>query len=103
MLPQYGGEAPLQLSSEQRIERHMATLLARESDPPPMPSFRLQQAPVFHGYSISLWVEFAASISAVEIAEALASAQIEVRRPRTRPLQTWAWQARAASSPETSV
>ncbi len=82
MLPQYGSEAPLQLSSiEQRVDRHMATLLARESDPPPMPSFRILQAPVFHGYSISLWVEFAANVSAVEIAEALASAQIEVRGP----------------------
>jgi aspartate-semialdehyde dehydrogenase len=46
-----------------------------------MPSFRVLQVPVFHGYSISLWIEFAANVSAVEIVEALASAQIEVRGP----------------------
>ena len=86
MLPQYGSEAPAPLSSvEQRIERHMATLLARNASSPPMPSLRVLQAPVFHGYSISLWVEFAANVAAVDIAEALASAQIEVRGSADEP------------------
>jgi aspartate-semialdehyde dehydrogenase len=45
-----------------------------------MPSLRLIQAPVFHGYSISLWAEFVSEVHASELEEALASAQIEVRR-----------------------
>ena len=40
---------------------------------------RLIQAPVFHAYSMSFWVEFAADVSATELGHALASAQIEVR------------------------
>ena len=82
LLCQYGEEAPGKLSSvEQRIERHVATLLSRKQNhvAVPMPSLRLIQAPVFHGYSISLWVEFEADIQAGQIGEALASAQIEVR------------------------
>jgi aspartate-semialdehyde dehydrogenase len=82
LLSQYGEEAPEKLSTfEQRIERHTATLLSRMSNgaAAPMPSLRLIQAPVFHGYSISLWVEFEADARAAELEEALASAQIEIR------------------------
>ncbi len=82
LLSRYGGEASTQLSKqEQRIERHTATLLSRGSSDAtaPMPSIRLIQAPVFHGYSISLWVEFESDVVAGELGEALASAQIEVR------------------------
>jgi aspartate-semialdehyde dehydrogenase len=84
LLSQYGEEAPDNLGAvEQRVERHVATLLNRQADGSaiPMPSLRLVQAPVFHGYSISVWMEFAEEIKAVEIGEALASAQIEVRGP----------------------
>ena len=82
MLPRYGSEAPLKLYSvEQRIERHVATILSRQVHDGllPMPSIRLVQAPVFHGYGISFWVEFQNNVSATEVAQALASAQIEVR------------------------
>ncbi len=81
LLPQYGEEAPAKLAVvEQRIERHLATLLgAQNKVSVPMPSVRLIQAPVFHGYSISLWVEFHSDVQAGEIGEALGSAQIEVR------------------------
>ncbi|MEO8596623.1 MAG: Asd/ArgC dimerization domain-containing protein [Candidatus Solibacter sp.] len=61
MLPRYGEEAPVSLEeSELRIERHLATLLALpgEGEGAPMPSLRVIQAPVFHGYSFSAWVEF---------------------------------------------
>ena len=61
MLAKYGDEAPVSLEeTELRIERHLATLLALEGDGEgaPMPSLRLIQAPVFHGYSFSAWVEF---------------------------------------------
>lgn len=82
MLAQYGEEAPDSLLGiEQRIERHTATLLGRlqSSAAIPMPSLRLLQAPVFHGYSISLWVQFEEEVDAKELGEALASAQIEIR------------------------
>jgi len=57
MLSQYGSEAALSIEEiEQKIDRHLASLLATTGAP--MPSLRLIQAPVFHGYSISAWVEF---------------------------------------------
>ncbi len=81
LLSQYGEEAPQKLAAvEQRIEHHVATLLASHSgQSAPMPSLRVIQAPVFHGYSLSLWIEFASDIEAAELGESLASAQIEVR------------------------
>lgn len=82
LLAQYGEEAPGKLSAiEQRIERNVATILSRRANGRvvPMPSLRLVQAPVFHGYSLSIWVEFETDIGTTELAEALASAQIEVR------------------------
>lgn len=84
LLSQYGEEAPVQLSTvEQRIERHLSLLL-QNGKVAPLPSLRLIQAPVFHAYSLSLWVEFdpettGSSINPREVGEALASAQIEVR------------------------
>jgi aspartate-semialdehyde dehydrogenase len=82
LLAQYGEEAPLKLLAvEQRIERDLATILAGQSAALPMPSLRLIQAPVFHGYSISLWVEFAGNADAAAISEVLASSRIEVRKP----------------------
>ncbi len=83
LLSQYGEEAPEKLSTvEQRIERHVATIFSWESagNAIPMPSLRLIQVPVFHGYSMSLWVEFEADIAAPELGEALASAQIRGSR-----------------------
>lgn len=88
LLPQYGEDAPAQLSAvEQRIERELATLLSRQPNRAaiPMPSLRLSQAPVFHGYSLSLWVEFESDINAEELGEALATAQIEVRSSDQEP------------------
>jgi len=82
LLPQYGADAPLQLAeAEQRIERDLATLFSRHPNRAaiPMPSMRLVQAPVFHGYSLSLWVEFETDVNGEELSESLATAQIEVR------------------------
>jgi len=82
LLPAYGGDAPEQLETiEQRIENHLATLLGRAASKAvlPLPSLRLIQVPVFHGYSMSLWVEFAASITVEQVKSALVSAQIEIR------------------------
>jgi aspartate-semialdehyde dehydrogenase len=98
MLAQYGEEAAANLlSSEQRITRDIASVLNNSrktgtvSGAPasqssiPMPSVRLLQAPVFHGYSISFWVEFEAPVDAATVAEALASAQIEIRTADQEP------------------
>lgn len=80
VLAQYGEEAPAKLSAlEQRLERHVATILGKQTAPPPMPSLRLIQAPVFHGYSLSFWVEFDANIATPAVAEALTSKRIDVR------------------------
>ena len=79
VLPQYGSDAPKSLDSiESKIDRHLASLLAH-GDLVPMPSLRLIQAPVFHGYSFSLWVEFENNPVVDRVSEGLASAQIEVR------------------------
>lgn len=82
LLAQWGEDAPGKLLNvEQRIERHLATLLSRQAPAAVllMPSIRVIQAPVFHGYSVSLWVEFEGDIGAQAVGESLASSQIEVR------------------------
>lgn len=83
LLARYGDEAPVALErTELRIERHLATLLALAGDGEgaPMPSLRVIQAPVFHGYSISAWVEFAGSPGIEAIEDGLAADPwIEVR------------------------
>jgi aspartate-semialdehyde dehydrogenase len=80
LLARYGEEAPEPLELiEERLERHLASLLV---DWPgvPMPSLRLIQAPVFHGHSFSLWVEFDERPSVEAIGEALEREGIDVRR-----------------------
>lgn len=79
LLPRYGAEAVINLEDiEALMDRHLATLLSRH-DGVPMPSLRLVQAPVFHGHSFSLWLEFERSISAEDFAQALKSADTDVR------------------------
>ena len=50
-----------------------------------MPSLRVIQAPVFHGYTFSIWVEFESRPAAEAVAEAIASAQIDVRGADVEP------------------
>lgn len=79
LLPRYGEDAPRSIEEiESKIDRHLASLLATAGNVP-MPSLRVIQAPVFHGYSFSLWVEFENNPGADSLAEALASPNIEVR------------------------
>lgn len=78
MLSQYGSEAPQSLEEiELKIDRHLASLLAPSGAP--MPSLRLIQAPVFHGYSACLWVEFEENPGMDGIFQALGSSDIDVR------------------------
>jgi aspartate-semialdehyde dehydrogenase len=88
LLAQYGEEAPNKLDDvEQRIERHLASLLALPGDGEgaPMPSLRVIQAPVFHGYSFSAWVEFDGNPGVEAIESGLAAAHIEVRSADFEP------------------
>lgn len=50
--------------SEQRVERHVATLLSAGS-PVVLPSIRMTLAGVMHGYSASIWVEFQGKVDAL--------------------------------------
>ena len=78
LLPRVGAEAPVQLDEvESRIERHLATLLANGSGAP-VPSLRLVQAPVFHGYSFSLWIEFRERPSVAALEQLLDESPIEM-------------------------
>jgi aspartate-semialdehyde dehydrogenase len=82
MLARYGEEAPAKLEdAELRIDRHLATLLSLPGDGEgaPMPSLRLVQAPVFHGYTFSIWVEFENAPDVETVESSLAVANIEVR------------------------
>jgi aspartate-semialdehyde dehydrogenase len=85
MLARYGADAPDSLQAvEARIERHLASLLAK-AGLMPMPSLKLIQAPVFHGYSLSVWVEFEHNPGPASLTEALRSDGIEVRSETESP------------------
>ncbi len=85
MRPRWGEEAPEKLADvEERIERHLASLLER-GEGIPMPSLRLIQAPVFHGYALSLWVEFEDSADLSQVEDALATDPIDLRGPDVEP------------------
>jgi len=85
MLARYGAAAPVGLGAiEERIERHLATLLGR-GKPVPMSSIRLIQAPVFHSHCFSVWVEFEDNPGPEALREALASERIEVRDESDEP------------------
>jgi aspartate-semialdehyde dehydrogenase len=88
LLAQYGEEAPTALDdSELRIEHHLAALLGLpgEGEGAPMPSLRLVQAPVFHGYSFSAWVEFDGNPGVEALESGLATGSIEVRGSEFEP------------------
>jgi aspartate-semialdehyde dehydrogenase len=85
MLAQYGEESKPSLQDiELRIERHLATLLANSSRAP-MPSLRMVQAPVFHGHSFSMWVEFEDNPGVEAIGKTLAAAGLDVRGEDLEP------------------
>ncbi len=86
MLAKLGEEAKVQLHDvEERIDRHLATLLERADTGLPMPSIRLTQVPVFHGYSLSFWIEFEDAPDVNSIEEALCGDWIDVRSGDLEP------------------
>lgn len=85
LLASYGTGAPEPLDGvERRIERHLATLLAQHGLAR-TPSVRVIQAPVFHGYSVSVWAEFEENPGPRAIEQGLASALVDVRGPDLDP------------------
>jgi aspartate-semialdehyde dehydrogenase len=62
LLARLGAEAPVPLDQTEQTHRRdtwrRCWLLGGEGEGVPMPSLRVVQAPVFHGYSFSAWVEF---------------------------------------------
>lgn len=106
LLARLGAEADPQLDQiEQTIERHLASLMA--AGKVPMPSLRLIQAPVFHGYSFSLWVEFETAPTRENLAMALLAEDTaphnagvagqngitvgDIRPDRNLPRAFWLW------------
>ena len=84
LLPRLGEDAPLPLGTvEARIEKHLASLLGPSGLP--LPSIRLVQAPVFHGYSLSARLKFEAPADVERIAAALTAADFEVRGADVEP------------------
>lgn len=85
LLARYGEDAPEALEDvERRIERHLATLNAM-SHGAPLPSLRLIQAPVFHGYSFSFWVEFERHPGLEAVEEALSAEPLDLRGAGLEP------------------
>ena len=85
MLPRYGEEAVKSLDDvEAAIDRHLATLLSKTPDIP-MPSLNVAHAPVFHGYTLSLWVEFETRPALEALTAGLKAADIEVRAGDEEP------------------
>jgi aspartate-semialdehyde dehydrogenase len=85
MLAQYGSDSPHSLEEiELKIDRHLATLLAG-AGALSMPSLRLIQSPVFHGYSMSVWIEFEENPGRNAIVQALASPKIDLRAHDEEP------------------
>jgi aspartate-semialdehyde dehydrogenase len=85
MLPEYGSDSPHSLAEiELKIDRHLASLLAAAGNMP-MPSLRVIHAPVFHGYSISIWTEFDENPGREAIVKALTADRIDLRAGGEEP------------------
>ena len=87
LLAGLGEEAGWSLEEvERRIDRHVASLLAgnperlnrSQNSLAPLPSIRLIQAPVFHGYSLSFWVEFTVRPAEKDLRAALEGDSMDV-------------------------
>jgi aspartate-semialdehyde dehydrogenase len=82
VLPRYGEDAPVALAAmEERIARHLQAL----QPDGPQPSLRLVQAPVFHGHTFSVWVEFEKPVAIDDLEAQLVSDWIDLRTSETEP------------------
>jgi aspartate-semialdehyde dehydrogenase len=66
---------------EERIARHLQKLAPAG----PQPSLRLIHAPVFHGHTFNIWVEFDRPIAADDLEAELVSDWIDLRTTETEP------------------
>jgi aspartate-semialdehyde dehydrogenase len=85
MLPRFGPEAEQPLEqSEAGLRRDLAALLAID-ECAPVPALRLVQAPVFHAYTASVWVKFAAPVRIADLEASFRNVSWEVREPDQGP------------------
>jgi aspartate-semialdehyde dehydrogenase len=85
LMPRLGEEAETPLDAgEARIRKHLGALL--EGRDAPAVSLRLVHAPVFSGYSVSLWVEFESRPEVEAIRAGLTAAGIEYWGEEEGPL-----------------
>lgn len=78
LLPRFGAEAKASLlRSCERLERHLVSLLGPRNVP--VPSVRVVHAPVFHGYSMQLWVDFESRTAAAQVEGILRESGFDVR------------------------
>lgn len=76
LLPALGEAAPVSLADTQlRIQRDLRALC---SDTLPIPLVQLIQAPVFHGFTVSLFLDFAEPVAVEALSRALASEHVEL-------------------------
>ena len=92
LLARYGEEAPVSARSNGTAHRaapgHAALRAPGAGEGAPMPSLRLIQAPVFHGYSFSLWVEFEENPGVDALEGGAGTAHIDVRGAEFEPPTT---------------
>jgi aspartate-semialdehyde dehydrogenase len=83
MVSEFGeGVQPKLVSVQERIVRHFRALVGDQAR---VPSMMLVQAPVFHGYAFSIYVELDAPMSVGHVESALAGDHIQVLRTDESP------------------
>ncbi|WP_263365161.1 Asd/ArgC dimerization domain-containing protein [Edaphobacter bradus] len=83
LLPALGEEAKIQFgATEERVREQYSVLLGREL---PRLALQMVQAPVFHGYVISAFVELGGPASVAEVEEALAGEHVDVVAGESEP------------------
>jgi aspartate-semialdehyde dehydrogenase len=76
MLPRYGQKAQPTLGSvEARMLRHFRKIAGEDA---PQPSLLLAQAPVFHGYSLALFIEMDSPVDLPALSQAMAGDHVMI-------------------------
>src|SRR5438270_3560799 len=79
MVTRYGEKAKPALDSvEARVLRHYRKIAGSDA---PEPSLLLLQAPIFHGYALSVYVEFDQNVNPGELSQALAGDHVAIPGP----------------------
>jgi aspartate-semialdehyde dehydrogenase len=83
IVPEYGeGVKPTVANIQDRIGRHFRALVGDQAT---VPSLMLVQAPVFHGYAFSIYIELDSPMSIGHIESALAGDHVQVLRADETP------------------